>query len=715
MMLLHKNLFASKWMQALHMAVGESFSADNAFAMLYVMYNPVCRKDINRKRCLAIKMLAEALYPLHKKYSGQNKGFGFYIKSIWVVLKFAFKNRALADCNPTLVMTAVQQPHAALFKDLGRILNQVSDHKQDAKTRWKSATTQIMSKIQVVKAIGRYDGDEAISEQKHLPESPPPTSQSSVSWIQKVLNVWKRSNRVYPSNSDNAQFNDDAPKLFVDAFALNREFVADNIEEDSRLSLLTLMIFPDAEDFGSSRDCRNFKHKFDKNLEAFRRAFQTLFKLSKDLEFADSSQKIASLSRKERIFQRISELIFGENMKLLRNFHWLTDEEATELFRQHNLPELENDDFKAASVDDVLKQLLAADADNSHLESYIDNQANSGKDCSSPSSPSTLMSIASALKASHNTRTSKIASVKSAMQIETANACDAFAKEAESLRRAAAAESKVLALNAQVSDLQDFSSDKDKSRDATTSAELSRARAYNASLAEQVKALEAAMQIETANARDALAKEAESMRRAAAAESKVLALNAQVSDLQAASQAATAARSSKHDTSADFTAMRSELQSAIKRALDAEEELLRLRAEAKAAVAVAAASTAPAADLKGAQEASKSYGDTRNAADDQALAVDAKSEQVALDQRNTLHMAEADPATNAAGHDGVNAEPAGGKASGGGALAAADQFPNSNPSLSHINKFTLPFSQAPSWKQSVVRARKAPSPFKEVS
>jgi hypothetical protein len=407
MMLLHKNLFASKWMQALHMAFGESFSADNAFAMLYVMYNPVCRKDINRKRCLANKMLAEELYPLHKEYSRQNKdrGLGFYVKSMWVVLKFAFKNRALADCNPTLVMTAVQQPHAALFKDLSRILNQVSDHKQDAKTHWKSATTQILSKIQVLKSIGRYDGDRAISDQKNIPESPP-TSQSSVSWFQKVLNVWKRSNRVYPTNSDNTQFNDDAPKLFVDAFALKREFVADNIEEDSRLSLLTLMIFPDAEDFGSSRDCINFKHKFDKNLEAFQRAFQTLFKLSKDLEFADSSQKVAALSRKERIFQRVSESIFGENMKLLRNYHWLTDEEATELFRQHNLPELENDDFKAASVDDVLKQLFAADADNPHLESNFDDQANTGKDCSSTSSPSTLMSIASAVKARHDTRTS---------------------------------------------------------------------------------------------------------------------------------------------------------------------------------------------------------------------------------------------------------------------------------------------------------------------
>jgi hypothetical protein len=67
-------------------------------------------------------------------------------------------------------------------------------------------------------------------------------------------------------------------------------------------------------------------------------------------------------------------------------------------------------------------------------------------------------------------------------------------------------------------------------------------------LAEQVKSLEATLQI-------AVAKEAELLRRAAAAESKVLALSAQVTDSQAASHAATAAKSSKHDTSADFATM----------------------------------------------------------------------------------------------------------------------------------------------------------------
>jgi hypothetical protein len=191
-----------------------------------------------------------------------------------------------------------------------------------------------------------------------------------------------------------------------------------------------------------------------------------------------------------------------------------------------------------------------------------------------------------------------------------------------------------------------------------------------------------------------------------------------VTDLQAASQAATAARSSKHDTSADFAAMSSELQSAIKRAHDAEQELLRSRAEAKAAAAVAAASTAPATGVQGAQQASKSLQDgARSAADDQALSVYAESQRVALDQRNTLHKAEADPypAANAAGPDGANAESAGWKASGGGALAAVGLSPNSNPSHSQTSELTLPFLQAPSWKQSVIRARKAPSPFKEVS
>ena len=408
MVLLHKSLFASKWMQALHLAFGDSFSANNAFALLYVMYNPVCRKDIHRKNRLANKMLAEALHPVLKEYSGQAKRLGFYIKSTWAVLKFAVKNRALADCNPTLVVAASQQPHAALFKDVNRILMLVNNCERSAKADWKTATSRIVSNIKSAKAVQFLKSTVALPSDgdNHEKKKSTESSNSTVTWLQKIRNCWKRSNKVFPSDPDDEQRHDDAPKSFVDAFALKREFVADNIEEEARLSLLTLMMFPDKEDFGSSRECKLYKDQFDVNLEAFRRAFRALFRLSKDLEFADSSEKLARLTRKERFFQRVSDVIFGEEMKLLRNFHWLTGAEAVELFQRHNFPELEVDDFEIPTVDEVLQQLLAVNDHKPIQEPENSGQAQISMDISVPrGSSSTLMSIASAIQeASHESR-----------------------------------------------------------------------------------------------------------------------------------------------------------------------------------------------------------------------------------------------------------------------------------------------------------------------
>ena len=379
MVLLHKSLFASKWMQALHLAFGEAFSADNSFALLYVMYNPVCRRDINSKNRLANKMLAEALLPVHAEYSGRAKRLGFYIKSAWVVLKFAFKNRALADCNPTLVLTASQQPHAALFKNVNRMLMLVNNHvgERDAKAEWKVATNQVLTKIKIVKMLGGLNGlqsTHASPNSGHNDTSSSSTSRSPKSPASWLQNIWNRSNRITP-DSHHVQRYDDAPRLLVDAFALKREFVEGNIAEEARLSLLTLMIFPDAEDFGSSRECRRYKQEFDSNLAAFRIAFASLFRLSKDLEFADCSEKLARLTRTERFFQNLSDLIFPEEMKLLRNFHWLSDDEAAALFQRNNFPELEVDDLRAPTVNEVLKQLLAADEDKHDQSSESGSQA----------------------------------------------------------------------------------------------------------------------------------------------------------------------------------------------------------------------------------------------------------------------------------------------------------------------------------------------------
>jgi len=360
--LLHQSVFASKWMQALYAALGHSFPADNVFALLFVLYNPVCRKDISRKKRLFSKLLAEAVYPVHKEYLGREKTLWFYIKSRWAMLKFAVKNRALADCNPTLVLAASQQPHAAVLKDINRILLHVNSQERDAKTNWNTAKTMILSKMKVAKRFLKNPNRVPSAVESQECGNHQNISQSaSISWFEKIQNCWKRANRVAPIDSNNEQRYDDAPKLFVDSFALKREFVESYISETATLSLLTMMIFNDADDFGSSRDCRRYRHKFDANLVSFQKTFRTLFCLSKNLEFADSSEQILRLTRKERMLQRAFDMIFGEELKLLRNFNWLSDKEIAELFLMHDFPELEVDDFSGTSVDAVLKQLLAAD------------------------------------------------------------------------------------------------------------------------------------------------------------------------------------------------------------------------------------------------------------------------------------------------------------------------------------------------------------------
>lgn len=180
-----------------------------------------------------------------------------------------------------------------------------------------------------------------------------------------MKNCWKRRNRIVPTNPDDEMRCDDAPKSFVDSFALKREFVVSNITEEAKVSLLTMLIFTENDDFGSSLDCRLFRKEFDEKLISFRKAFRVLFSLLMQLEFADSSENMKRLNNKARIFQRVSDMILGKELKLLRNFHWLSEKETAHLFLRHDFPEFGVDDLFVPSVDAVLQQSLADDKEQS--------------------------------------------------------------------------------------------------------------------------------------------------------------------------------------------------------------------------------------------------------------------------------------------------------------------------------------------------------------
>ena len=387
MALLHKNLFASKWVQALSMAFGESFCAESSFALLYVMYNPVCRRDVLKKNRTANTMLAEALYPVYKEYPGGTHHLGFYIKSAWAFVKFVVKNRSLADCNPLLVLEALRQPHAVLFKDVNRLLMLVEHYKQQPKAVATSADHTYSHNFAVAKlarGLKRSNlirlGDYEKRDHENSVTFSPPNIARNVSWRQRMQNVLKRSNKVAPSSPGNLQRYGDAPKLFIDEFETKRQFMSDNIDEETRLSLLTIMLFTNADDFGSSSDCKQYLHQFLENLDSFRKLFGAMFRLTQDLEDADSAEKLRFSSRKERLVRRVSDLVLGEDMKLLRNFHSLSEEEATKLYKLHDFPDLNLDDFKVPSVTEVLKQLLAADKATPFQKSGISSQIQDSED-----------------------------------------------------------------------------------------------------------------------------------------------------------------------------------------------------------------------------------------------------------------------------------------------------------------------------------------------
>jgi len=339
---------------------------------------------------------------------------------------------------------------------------------------------------------------------------------------------------------------------------MKRQFVADNIEEEARLSLLTLMMFPNADDFGSSSDSKRYLHHFLENLEVFRKSFGALFRLTKDLEVVNSSERQARLTRKERLVQRVSDLIFGEDMKLLRNFHSLTEEEAINLYKLHDFPDFEPEDFKVPSVAEILKQLSAADEAKPFQESVLSSQVQASKDGSlSP----TIMKLEPANQAPQKSEPFQVTSTpvdesnvqtvagvsaprlgrSRPIMYSTKSLLVAAAKESASIGDPLASASKRYPSN----ELAIMNSEPKISRDDMISEPQSMQAAYDLLCKYQDKLQTLSNEFEQALQRERIANKnliAESQR-AEAAEAEVLALAAQVKHLHAALQVASLASS----------------------------------------------------------------------------------------------------------------------------------------------------------------------------
>jgi hypothetical protein len=315
---LHKIKIISNWMKCLRFALGSTFSGDSAFALLFVLYNPVSRKDVANKQHQFNQKLATALLPLHQSYVGKSRFFLFGIKKAWICFKFATRHFD-DDCSPVSVLAAVNEPHAAFVKHVTR-LNMLIN---------KSASDR---------------------------------EKQSSSLLHKIQN-WGRRNKVCPEPAAR-DVDSDAPKRFIEEFVAKRDFIAENVDEEARLTVITLLLFIRNADFTEDIACQHYLDKLFGDGAACRAAMRAIFDASEELSkrsAAGDAYNGALVSTLRRVQSRVLASVFGQDMvKSIECFHRLDNEQQSELMKNHNFPEADSINFSAPTADSMLAQYLAA-------------------------------------------------------------------------------------------------------------------------------------------------------------------------------------------------------------------------------------------------------------------------------------------------------------------------------------------------------------------
>jgi hypothetical protein len=318
--LVHQVHVISNWMKCLRFAIGSSFSGDSAFALLFVLYNPVSRKDVANKMQQFNQKLAHALLPLHQKYIKKPPCCLFGIKKAWILFKFAIRHFD-EDCSPVSVLAAVDQPHAAFMKNVARL------------------------SILINKGAEKRD-------------------KQNSSLLCKVRNIWKRCQIKVSPDTIAQDVDSDAPRQFIEALVSKRYFIAENADEESRLTMIALLLFNRITDFGEDSACKNYLGKLFDDGVACRAAMRSIFDASEELsketaaENATFIRSFVSLWRRMQI--RLLSIVFGENtLRSSNSFHCLNSEQQNELMKNHKFPEADSINFSTTTADDILAECLA--------------------------------------------------------------------------------------------------------------------------------------------------------------------------------------------------------------------------------------------------------------------------------------------------------------------------------------------------------------------
>jgi hypothetical protein len=316
--ILHKVKVISNWMKCLRFAIGSSFIGDSAFALMFVLYNPVSRKDVANKQQQFNQKLADALLPLHQKYVGKkSRSSLFRIERAWIYFKFAVMNFD-ENCSPVSVLAAVDEPHAAFVKHVSR-LNMLI--KKGADKRGKESS----------------------------------------SLLRKLQTFFSRRNKISPEPIVQ-DVESDAPQQFIDDFVSKREFIAENIDEDARLTVITLLLFNRTVDFGDDSACQHYLCKLFDDGAACRVAMRSIFDVLQELSLRAAAEDASGgyvVSYLRRWHSWLLSSVFGQDIvKSINSFHRLNSGQQIGLMKCHNFPLADSVNFSTTTADDMVAQCL---------------------------------------------------------------------------------------------------------------------------------------------------------------------------------------------------------------------------------------------------------------------------------------------------------------------------------------------------------------------
>jgi hypothetical protein len=240
LLLFHGDVFVSNWARALEAPIGDSLNG-GIFLYFYAFYNPVSRKSLVAKKRELNESVANLLSFKHSEVWKKSSTWvrsKQYCVLIWQLLRFLFKKRNIAECQPMLVREALDHPEARLFQRLSVILHQHKNSTSQAKRNHGSGGASFNKIVLFCKQF--------------------------VGW-KKIPNLTKHANATSPALLTELQPPPDFMKRFSEKFA----FISEALPNDSMCILLAILIFDQEDDMGDSRAAKAY-------LQLMRREFEPM-------------------------------------------------------------------------------------------------------------------------------------------------------------------------------------------------------------------------------------------------------------------------------------------------------------------------------------------------------------------------------------------------------------------------------------------------------